>query len=194
MACPNWTKSLNQPLDILDALKVIKWSIDNKEAYNQSFEIGGNEVITYMDLLKLTAKKMNKKRFIFSFSFITVGLSKLWVSLVTGTSQNFISPLVESLKHKMTLSESNRFKLNNSFMSIDESLEKAIRPNFTLPQNPKFEPRSIEKNTVRSVQRIANPSKKSAEFLQEYTPFGLQKGLQVLLKQILMVITSDFFY
>ena len=31
MACPNWTKSLNQPLDILDALKVIKWSIDNKE-------------------------------------------------------------------------------------------------------------------------------------------------------------------
>ena len=84
--------------------------------------------------------------------------------MVTGTSQNFISPLVESLKHKMTLSESNRFKLNSSFMSIDESLEKAIRPNFTLPQNPKFEPRSIEKNTVRSVQRIANPSKKSAEF------------------------------
>ena len=39
MACPNWTKSLNQPLDILDALKVIKWSIDNKGAYNQSFEI-----------------------------------------------------------------------------------------------------------------------------------------------------------
>ena len=181
MACPNWTKSLNQPLDILDALKVIKWSIDNKEAYNQSFEIGGNEVITYMDLLKFTAKKMNKKRFIFSFSFITVGLSKLWVSLVTGTSQNFISPLVESLKHKMTLSESNRFKLNNSFMSIDESLEKAIRPNFTLPQNPKFEPRSIEKNTVRSVQRIPTQVKKVQIFARIY-PFGLQKGLQVLLK------------
>ena len=182
MACPNWTKSLNQPLDILDALKVIKWSIDNKEAYNQSFEIGGNEVITYMDLLKLTAKKMNKKRFIFSFSFITVGLSKLWVSLVTGTSQNFISPLVESLKHKMTLSESNRFKLNNSFMSIDESLEKAIRPNFTLPQNPKFEPRSIEKNTVRSVQRIANPSKKTAEFFARIYPIWLTKRFASIIK------------
>lgn len=182
MACPNWTKSLNQPLDILDALKVIKWSIDNKESYNQSFEIGGNEVITYMDLLKLTAKKMHKKRFIFSFSFITVGLSKLWVSLVTGTSQNFVSPLVESLKHKMTLSESNKFKLNNSFMSIDESLEKAIRPNIELPQNPKFKPRSKEKNTVRSVQRIANPSKKTAEFFARIYPIWLTKRFASIIK------------
>ena len=27
MACPSWTKSLNQPLDILDALRVVDWSI-----------------------------------------------------------------------------------------------------------------------------------------------------------------------
>ena len=61
MACPKWTKSLNQPLDILDALKVINWSIGNTKSYNQSIEIGGKEVITYMDLLKITAKKMRKK-------------------------------------------------------------------------------------------------------------------------------------
>ena len=30
MACPEWTKSLNQPIDILDALKIIKWSIGNE--------------------------------------------------------------------------------------------------------------------------------------------------------------------
>ena len=57
MACPEWTKSLNQPIDILDALKIIKSCIGNEKVYNKPLEIGGNQVITYMDLLKITAKK-----------------------------------------------------------------------------------------------------------------------------------------
>ena len=182
MACPEWTKSLNQPLDILDALKVINWSINNIESYNKSIEIGGNEVITYMELLKMTAKKMKKKRIIFSFSYITIGLSKLWVSLITGSSQNFISPLVESLKHKMTLSEENKFELNNSFMTLNESIEKALDPNEELPKNPKFKSIKFEKNTVRSVQRIANPSKKTAEFFARIYPIWLTKRFARIIK------------
>ena len=107
MACPEWTKSLNQPIDVLDALKIIRWSVGNESTYNKPVEIGGNQIITYMDLLKITAKKMNKRRLIFSLSFITIGLSKLWVSLITGTSKFLVSPLVESLKHKMTLNPEN---------------------------------------------------------------------------------------
>ena len=107
MACPEWTKSLNQPIDILDALNIIKWCIGNKKIFNKPLEIGGNQVITYMDLLKITAKKMNKKRLIFSLSFITVGLSKLWVSVITGTNKSLVSPLIESLKHTMTLNTDN---------------------------------------------------------------------------------------
>ena len=74
MACPEWTKSLNQPLDIRDALKVIEWCILNEESYNKPIEIGGNEVISYMDLLRITAKKMNKK--VFTKSGIMVGLGE----------------------------------------------------------------------------------------------------------------------
>ena len=57
MACPEWTKSLNQPIDILDALKIIKWSIGNELTFKKPLEIGGNQTITYMDLLKITARK-----------------------------------------------------------------------------------------------------------------------------------------
>ena len=182
MACPKWTKSLNQPLDILDALKVINWSIGNTKSYNQSIEIGGKEVITYMDLLKITAKKMRKKRLIFSFSYVTVGLSKMWVSLITGSSKNFISPLVESLKHKMTLSEANKFELNKSFISIEKSVENALNPKVELPKNPKFKSSIFEKNTVRSVQRIANPSMKTAEFFARIYPIWLTKRFASIIK------------
>jgi len=175
MACPEWTKSLNQPIDILDALKIIKSCIGNEKVYNKPLEIGGDQIITYMDLLKITAKKMNKKRFIFSLSFITVGLSKLWVSLITGTSKFLVSPLIESLKHKMTLNSDNSIDFSINYISVEDSVEKALNCKERIPINPEFVNVKKEKNTVRSVQRIANPSNRSTEFVARIYPIWLTK-------------------
>ena len=175
MACPDWTKSLNQPIDIIDALNIIKWCIGNKKVFNKPLEIGGNQVITYMDLLKITAKKMNKKRLIFSLSFITVGLSKLWVSVITGTSKFLVSPLIESLKHTMTLNIENKIELEIDYISVENSVEKALNTKNKIPENPEFIKVKTEKNTVRSVQRIANPSKRTAKFVARIYPIWLTK-------------------
>ena len=182
MACPEWTKSLNQPIDILNALEIIRWCIDNKSTFNKPLEIGGNQIITYMDLLKITAKKMNKKRLIFSLSFITIGLSKLWVSLITGTSKFLVSPLVESLKHKMTLNPENMVNLPVNYISVEDSVEKALYPKDKVPTNPEFFPRKIKENTVRSVQRIANPSNRTTDFIARIYPIWLTKRFADLIK------------
>ena len=39
--------------------------IGNKRTYNKPLEIGGKQTITYMDLLKITAKKNEKKEGLF---------------------------------------------------------------------------------------------------------------------------------
>ena len=182
MACPEWTKSLNQPIDILNALEIIRWCVDNKSTFNKPLEIGGNQIITYMDLLKITAKKMNKKRLIFSLSFITIGLSKLWVSLITGTSKFLVSPLVESLKHKMTLNPENMVNLSVDYISVEDSVEKALYPKDKVPKNPEFYPRKIKENTVRSVQRIANPSNRTTDFIARIYPIWLTKRFADLIK------------
>ena len=67
---------------------------------------------------------MKKRRLIFSLSFITIGLSKLWVSVITGTSKFLVSPLVESLKHKMTLNPENSVNLPINYISVEDSVEK----------------------------------------------------------------------
>ena len=182
MACPEWTKSLNQPIDILDALKIIKSCIGNEKTFNKPLEIGGDQVITYMDLLKITAKKMNRKRLIFSLSFITVGLSKLWVSLITGTSKFLVSPLIESLKHKMTINPENSIGFNINYISVEDSVEKALNSKEKIPINPEFVNLKKEKNTVRSVQRIANPSNRSIDFVARIYPIWLKKRFADLLK------------
>ena len=38
----------------------------NIKTYDKNIEIGGKEVLTYMELLKITSKMMHKKRLIFS--------------------------------------------------------------------------------------------------------------------------------
>ena len=84
MATPKWASSECQPIDVEDILVIVQQSLGNEEAYGEAIEVGSPQVITYKDLLKMTAKVMGKKRIIFPIPFFTLELSKLWVGLFSG--------------------------------------------------------------------------------------------------------------
>ena len=65
MMCPLWTKSINQPLDVFDLLDILKICLNDKKTRNKRIEIGGSEIITYMNLLKRRADLMKNRRVIF---------------------------------------------------------------------------------------------------------------------------------
>ena len=173
MGCPKWTKSKNQPIDVFDVLSLIKQCIGNPKTYNKNIEIGGKQVLTYMELLRKTAHLMSKKRLIFPMPFFTIGLSKWWVSIFSNSNINFVSPLVESLKHKMIPSDdySDLYKID--FTTMDISIKRALehRP----PVLPSFHEPESERNTVRSVQRIYNPRKYNAQWVAKFYPMWLSK-------------------
>jgi uncharacterized protein YbjT (DUF2867 family) len=173
MGCPQWTKSENQPIDVFDVLSLLKQCLGNQHTYNKNIEIGGKEVMTYMELLQKTSKMMNKKRLIFSMPFFTVGLSKWWVSIFADTDINFVSPLVESLKHRIIPSDqySNLYEID--FTPIKTSIKRALEEK--PPALPSFHQLNSEKNTVRSVQRIYNPGKHNAQWVAKYYPIWLSK-------------------
>lgn len=174
MACPSWTKSKNQPVDLITSLASINKVLGKEKYFGKHVEIGGEEVVTYMKVLQLTAKHMKKKRWIFSIPFFSLGMSKLWVGLFSGSSTNFVSPLIESLRHDMTLKDASFMRLLPSF-SLSETIIKALDKKVKIPQNPKGISVVKAKNTVRSVQRIANPSKKSSKWVAESYPIWLSK-------------------
>lgn len=180
MACPQWCKSLSQPVDIRDILQIIDKSLGNTDAYNREIEIGGTQKISYMNLLKITAQKSQKKRLIFSIPFFTLGFSKLWVRLFSGADSNLISPLIESLCHDMVIENSNPFFKDYEFHKIEDSIDFAIHGK--TPFHPKRKRELKEKNTVRSVQRLPNPSKKSAIWVAEEYPRWLSRLFSVFFK------------
>ncbi len=174
MACPEWTKSKNQPVDLRIALKSIEQILGDDKFFNIPIEIGGKEIVTYMDILKITAKEMKRKRWIFSIPFFSLGMSKLWVGLFSGSNKNFVSPLIESLRHDMTLKTSISLKNLPSF-TLKETIKRASDSSIAIPMAPIGLAQTKDKNTVRSVQRIANPARKTAEWVAQSYPIWLSK-------------------
>jgi len=170
MLCPEWTKSATQPIALDDVLVIIDYCLGNEKSYNEAIEIGGSEVSSYMEMMIITARIMGKKRLIKSVPFFSLGLSKLWVAVFSDSSTTFVSPLIESLRHTMTVDEHPLMKeLDLKYQSFEEAARKTIKKTEKIPALPKSTKTKRSKNTVRSVQRLPNPSKKDAVWVaQEY--------------------------
>lgn len=173
MACPQWCQSLSQPIDIDDMLHIIEKSLGNTTLYDRAVEVGGSETISYMDLLKNTAKMMGKKRLIFSIPFFTLGLSKLWVGLFSSSSSKLVSPLIESLRHNMIVESTHQNEFDIHYTSLKDSISKALTKQ--KPQSPKKTTVKKIGNTVRSVQRLPNPAGIPVEAVAREYPNWLQR-------------------
>jgi hypothetical protein len=168
MLCPEWTRSDTQPIALNDVLVIIDHCLENEKSYNEAIEIGGSEVTSYMGMLIATARIMGKKRFIKSVPYFSLGLSKLWVALFSDSSRTFVSPLIESLRHTMTVEEHPLMKqLDLKYLTFEEAVRITIDKSNDLPAIPKSIKTEKSKNTVRSVQRLPNPSKKDAVWVAE---------------------------
>ena len=162
LMCPKWTESLTQPISLRDTLTIIDSCIGNPNVYGKPIEIGNPEVMSYRNMLERTAKAMGKKRLVFSVPVFSLGLSKLWVGIFGDSPPQLVSPLVESLRHTLTVSPELAF----SEKEIDyQSFEKACEVALTetdYPKPPTFVKSEKVKNTVRSIQRMPNKNRHSA--------------------------------
>ncbi|MGB6035872.1 MAG: NAD(P)H-binding protein [Cryomorphaceae bacterium] len=173
MACPQWCESPSQPIDIRNMLEIIYRTLGNEELYDKAIEVGSPKIHSYMDLLKITSKKLGKKRWIFSIPFFTLGFSKLWVAKFSDSSTTFVSPLIESLRHDMRVDESKNPYPDLDYTPIEESVANALTEKS--PPLPKRHYGDRAENTVRSVQRLPNPGQKSAAWVARVYPDWLSK-------------------
>ncbi len=101
LLCPHWTRSMTQPVALQDVVRLIDFYLGREEMFGRAFDLGGPEVMTYVDLMRRTASRLGKKRLIVAVPFIPTRLSILATRLVTGAHRELVAPLVESLRHAM---------------------------------------------------------------------------------------------
>ncbi|MFV9550666.1 SDR family oxidoreductase [Algibacter sp. PT7-4] len=98
MITPKWLNTKCQPIGISDVIKYLSKVVLNQATYNQAFDIGGPDILTYKEMLLKFAKVRNLKRKIYTVPVMTPRLSSYWLYFVTSTSYKLAVALVNSMK------------------------------------------------------------------------------------------------
>jgi uncharacterized protein YbjT (DUF2867 family) len=100
MICPKWVLTRSQPIAIDDVITYLVKSIDTDTTEGKSFDLGGPDVMSYIDMMRRYGKMLNKSIMIIIIPFLTPRLSSYWIDLITPVQASLARPLIESLKHE----------------------------------------------------------------------------------------------
>ncbi len=101
MVAPKWLHTKCQPIGIRDVLFYLEQVLGNEKTFNQTFDIGGPDILTYKNMLLGYAKARKLKRYIITIPVLTPRLSSYWLNIVTSVNYNIASSLVESMRNEV---------------------------------------------------------------------------------------------
>jgi uncharacterized protein YbjT (DUF2867 family) len=127
MITPKWTKTRTQPIALPDVLRYLVGVLDNPEAMGRCFEVGGPEVLRYIDMLKRAATAKGRAFPSFNVPLLTPHLSSGWLALVTDvdfkTAQNLVSSMTnETIVHDTSIHD----VLPGDTMSYEDAVRLAL--------------------------------------------------------------------
>jgi len=98
MVAPKWLKTICQPIGVSDVISFLDKCMFNPKTFNQDFDIGGPDILSYKDMLLGFSRIRNLHRKIFIIPVMTPRLSSYWLYFVTSTSYKLAVALVNSMK------------------------------------------------------------------------------------------------
>jgi uncharacterized protein YbjT (DUF2867 family) len=104
MTTPRWVRTRCQPVAVRDVLEALLQSVESEDTESRVLELGGPDVLTYQEMMQIYAEEAGLRRRVFvPVPILSLGLSSLWVGLVTPLPLTIARPLVESLRHEVVV-------------------------------------------------------------------------------------------
>lgn len=98
MITPRWVRTPCQPIAIGNVLDYLEGCLAVPETAGRTFDIGGPDILTYQDLIRMYAQEAGlRRRLIIPVPVLTPWLSAKWVHLVTPVPASIAQPLAEGL-------------------------------------------------------------------------------------------------
>jgi uncharacterized protein YbjT (DUF2867 family) len=155
MITPKWLNTQCQPIAIRNVLQYLVGVMLQKNTYNNTYDIGGPEVLTYKEMLLQFAQVRGLKRYIITLPFMSPRVSSYWLYFVTSTSYPLAVNLVNSMKVNVICSPNNlQETLGIDLFKYKYAVELAFQ--------------KIEQNMVVSSWKDAFASSKTSLHVMEY--------------------------
>lgn len=98
MVAPKWIETKSQPIAIRNVIEYLLGVLNYAPSFNQVYDIGGPEILTYKQMLLNFSKTRKLRRLIIGLPVMTPKLSSYWLYFVTSTSYKLAINLVDSMK------------------------------------------------------------------------------------------------
>ncbi|MBN2745802.1 MAG: SDR family oxidoreductase [Bacteroidales bacterium] len=127
MIGPKWLSTKCQPIGISDVIKILIGILGNAQTYNKSYDIAGNEILTYKEMLMAFARVRGLKRIVWTVPVMTPKLSSYWLYFITSTSYKLAISLVDSMKIEVIAKDDEMNKLLQiNPLSYEECIRNAF--------------------------------------------------------------------
>jgi uncharacterized protein YbjT (DUF2867 family) len=138
MVTPRWVNTRTQPIAVDDVVRYLVGVLGREEALGSVYEVGGPEVLKYVDMLRRVARIKNRKLLIVPVPLLSPGLSGRWLGLVTDVDSRAGRSLVDSMTNEVIVSD-DRIRSLVPFepLGYDEAVRAALQEHETSARVPR---------------------------------------------------------
>jgi len=108
---PYWAKTKSQPISVRDVLKYLIGMLESPESAGKSYDIGGTEIITYDEMLRVLSKIQKKKRIFLPALITNTTLYGYIASLLTPVPGPITKVLIAGCKNEVLCENDDARKL-----------------------------------------------------------------------------------
>lgn len=127
MITPRWVNTRTQPIALADVTRYLVGVLEHPEARGRVFEIGGPEVLRYIDMLKRAAAVQGKRLPSLSVPLLSPRLSSAWLALVTTVDLPTARNLVDSMTTEVIVTDQSiRSIIPGDTIGYDDAVRRAL--------------------------------------------------------------------
>ncbi|MCZ2811191.1 NAD(P)H-binding protein [Modestobacter sp. VKM Ac-2979] len=127
MVTPRWVHTRTQPIAIADVVRYLVGVLEVPEAEGRAFDVGGPEVLEYLEMLTRVAEIQGRRLLIVPVPLLSPKLSSYWLSLVTDVDVQTGRSLIDSMTNEVVVKDDSiRRVVPFEPMSYDEAVLTAL--------------------------------------------------------------------
>ena len=105
MVTPRWVSTRTQPIAVADVVRYLVGVLDAPEAAGRVFEVGGPDVLTYLQMMIRVADIQNRHLFVVPVPLLSPQLSSRWLALVTDVDVATGRSLIDSMTNEVVVTD-----------------------------------------------------------------------------------------
>ncbi len=128
MITPRWVSTESQPIAVRNVVQYLVDCLGVPETSGQTLDIGGPDVLSYRDLMRIMAEERGlRRRYVVPVPVLTPRLSSLWIHLVTPISHRIARPLAEGLRNRVVCrNDEARRLMPQELLGVREAIRAAL--------------------------------------------------------------------